>query len=61
MLEFRRSSKSTNGDGANCVEVATNDTGRAHVRDSKDVTGPVLVFTAADFRTFTSGLKANQI
>ncbi|MEV5159037.1 DUF397 domain-containing protein [Streptomyces sp. NPDC053728] len=55
-LEWRKSSYSSN-DGPDCVEVAA--TPRAvHVRDSKDVPGPQLGFTAeawADFVAYATG------
>ncbi|MCG5452883.1 DUF397 domain-containing protein [Micromonospora hortensis] len=39
-------------DGGNCVEVAGNLPGLVAVRDSKDPTGPALVFPPAAWRTF---------
>ncbi|MCP2295251.1 protein of unknown function (DUF397) [Nocardia amikacinitolerans] len=41
------------GDGEACVEVAWLDAGRVGVRDSKDPTGPALVFTAEEWDAFT--------
>lgn len=46
------------GDG-NCVEVATAD-GMIGVRDSKDPSGPVLVFTPTEWRVFADAIKADE-
>ncbi|MEH0933085.1 DUF397 domain-containing protein [Micromonospora sp. CPCC 205558] len=48
---WRKSTRS-NGSGGNCVEVADNLPGVVAVRDSKDPTGPVLVFTPGSWRAF---------
>lgn len=42
-----------------CVEVAFVD-GVVAVRDSKDPTGPTLVFTEGEWRAFTQGSKEGQ-
>lgn len=47
---WRKSSYSNNG-GA-CVEVATNLPGLVAVRDSKDPSGPSLVFGANSWQSF---------
>jgi prepilin-type processing-associated H-X9-DG protein len=50
---WRKSARSgSNG----CVEVAFAD-GHVAVRDSKDRQGPVLVFTAAEWRAFVGGVR----
>jgi hypothetical protein len=46
---------STNG----CVEVALIED-RVAVRDSKDRSGPVLVFTAHEWHAFLSGVRAGE-
>ncbi|MGP4025943.1 DUF397 domain-containing protein [Actinomadura sp. 3N407] len=51
---WRKSSRS--GNGGNCVEIADLHRGVA-VRDSKHPTGPKLMFTRADWRTFTDAVK----
>ena len=52
--------KSTRSDPDNaCVEVAEVPIGMA-VRDSKDPAGPALVFTAAEWNTFVSGVKSGD-
>jgi len=56
--DWRKSSYSTNN--GNCVEVAQNLPGIVAVRDSKDPDGPVLVFTADEWRAFVSGARAGE-
>ena len=47
---WRTSTRSGNG---NCVEVAANLPSVVAVRDTKDRTGPVLIFGHADWKAFT--------
>jgi Domain of unknown function (DUF397) len=54
---WHKSSRSS-GNG-NCVEVAIVDDAVA-VRDTKDRSGPVLVFTAAEWSAFVSGAKDGE-
>ena len=54
---FRKSTYSS--DSWNCVEVATGP-GGALVRDSKDVTGPVLTFEVSAWTEFVDGLKGEE-
>lgn len=42
---------SFSGQGPNCVQVRFVD-GTAHVRDSKDLGGPVLVFNRGEWEAF---------
>ncbi|GIG62043.1 hypothetical protein Lfu02_64150 [Longispora fulva] len=59
-LVFRKSSKST--DHGECVEVAVDDAGRAHLRDSKDPHGPVLAgFAPGDWAAFTAAVKSGRL
>jgi hypothetical protein len=51
-----RTSTRSGGNG-NCVEVAANLSGVVAVRDSKDRTGPVLIFGHADWQAFTAQLR----
>jgi hypothetical protein len=50
-----KSSKS-GGNGGSCVETRRHD-GKVEVRDSKDRTGPVLVFTRDVWADFMAGVK----
>lgn len=55
---WRRSSHS--GTSGTCVEVANLDGGCCAVRDSKDPTGPALIFTPAEWAAFASGVHAGE-
>jgi len=57
---WRKSSRS-GGTGGNCVEVAQNLPGVTAVRDSKNPTGPALVFEPATFGAFLRTVKAGQL
>ncbi|MET9026199.1 DUF397 domain-containing protein [Nocardia sp. NPDC004168] len=52
-------SSRSGGDKA-CVEVAFLAGGRVGVRDSKNPTGPALVFTPGEWNTFTTGITAGD-
>ena len=54
-----KSSRSGSG-GGNCVEVADLTAGHRAVRDSKDPTGPTLIFTPADWAAFAVGLRNGE-
>lgn len=55
-----RKSSFSNGTGGNCVEVTHLDDGRRAVRDSKNPTGPVLIFTPAEWDAFTAGVRDGE-
>lgn len=55
---WRKSRRSDGGD--NCVEFTRRADGAVGVRDSKDRSGPVLVFTPAEWDAFTSGAKDGE-
>jgi hypothetical protein len=50
-----KSSRSTGG--KECVEVAHLRSGMVGVRDSKNATGPALVFGPGEWDAFTAGLR----
>jgi Domain of unknown function (DUF397) len=50
---------STLSGGNGCVEVALGDD-RVAVRDSKDRTGPVLIFTTVEWKAFLAGVRAGE-
>ena len=54
-----RKATASNPSGS-CVEAGTGGCGMIHVRDSKDRTGPVLSFTAAEWEAFTGGVRAGE-
>jgi Domain of unknown function (DUF397) len=56
-LTWIKSTYSTS-QGSECVEVASLADGGRLLRDSKDPDGPVLRFTADEWRAFVRGLKA---
>ncbi|MFE9691906.1 DUF397 domain-containing protein [Micromonospora sp. NPDC005806] len=53
---WRKSTRSGDN-GGNCIEVADNLPGIVAVRDSKDRSGPVLVFTAGSWVGFVRALQ----
>ncbi|GAA0915369.1 hypothetical protein GCM10009560_09630 [Nonomuraea longicatena] len=58
LLEWRKSRFSNNG--GDCVEVASNLPGVVGVRDSKDPTGPALIFTPSEWSAFLRGAKSGE-
>ena len=56
---WRKGSRSNGSGGSNCVEVAFLDTVVA-VRDSKDQTGPALMFTPAEWIAFVDSTKDGE-
>ncbi|WP_024800570.1 DUF397 domain-containing protein [Nocardia sp. BMG51109] len=46
--------------GKECVEVAFLDEGMVGVRDSKNPSGPALVFTPGEWEAFTGGVKDGE-
>jgi hypothetical protein len=51
--------KSTHSANNGCVEVAFVD-GQVAIRDSKDRTGPMLVFTAPEWEAFIAGARDGE-
>lgn len=56
--EWFKSSRSTAQ--KECVEVAHLDGGLVGMRDSKDPTGPALVFAPAEWDAFTGGVRNGE-
>jgi hypothetical protein len=56
---WRKSTRS-DGNGGNCVEVARNLPGIVAVRDSKNPTGPALIFTPSEWEAFLGGTKDGE-
>jgi len=56
---WKKSSRSNGNGGNNCVEVAILDTVVA-VRDSKNPTGPALVFNPSDWAEFVHSAKDGE-
>lgn len=56
---WSKSSRSGTG-GGNCVEVARLHDGLRAIRDSKNPTGPALVFTPAEWAAFTVGVHDGE-
>ncbi|WP_018255773.1 DUF397 domain-containing protein [Salinispora mooreana] len=58
--QWRKSTRSGSG-GGNCVEVAGNLPGIVGVRDSKDPTGPALVFGPEAWRSFVAFTNSGHV
>lgn len=58
--EYRKSKHSQDANAA-CVEVARNLPGIVAVRDSKNPTGPALVFGVGEWRRFTTQMKDDRL
>jgi hypothetical protein len=56
---WKKASRSNGTGGNNCVEVAFLDTGVA-VRDSKNRSGPALMFTQAEWTAFVDSTKDGE-
>ncbi|MGW2253165.1 DUF397 domain-containing protein [Kitasatospora sp. NPDC001660] len=57
-MNFRKSSYSGGDD--NCVEVGVTDEPIIHIRDSKDPSGPALVFDPAAHSAFINAVAAGE-
>lgn len=55
-----RTSSYSSSNGGQCVEVARYLPGIVAVRDSKDQSGQVLTFTAAEWRAFVGGARDGE-
>ena len=56
---WRKSSRSNGTGGNNCVEMAQL-TDAVAVRDSKDRSGPTLLFTPAEWSAFVAGVRLGE-
>jgi hypothetical protein len=56
---WQKSSRSNGNGGNNCVEVAHLETAVA-VRDSKDPSGPALIFNSASWTEFLNSAKNGE-
>ncbi|MFD0361389.1 DUF397 domain-containing protein [Nocardia sp. GCM10030253] len=56
--QWFKSSRSSGG--SECVEVAFLAGGKVGVRDSKNQTGPALVFTPGEWEAFTAGVNDGE-
>ncbi|MFI7003620.1 DUF397 domain-containing protein [Nocardia sp. NPDC050175] len=62
-IDFSRArwfKSSHSGSNQDCVEVAHLDGGHVGVRDSKNPTGPALVFTPSEWDVFVSGAQDGE-
>lgn len=57
---WRKSSRSNGNGGNNCVSVAFLSDGATAVRDSKNPSGPALLFTRAEWDAFLGGVKDGE-
>ncbi|MFC4012422.1 DUF397 domain-containing protein [Nonomuraea purpurea] len=55
-----RKATASGGTGGDCVEVAPLSHGRVAVRDSKQPSGPALIFTPAEWEAFLGGVKLGE-
>lgn len=60
LSEARWFKSSRSGGSKECVEVAFLGGGMVGVRDSKNPTGPALVFTPGEWEAFTAGVQDGE-
>jgi Domain of unknown function (DUF397) len=56
-----RKSSYSGSNGGDCVEVAVLPDDSRAVRDSKDPDGPKLLFSPAEWQTFTAALRNGEL
>ncbi|WP_329024160.1 DUF397 domain-containing protein [Streptomyces sp. NBC_00690] len=56
-----RKSSYSNQDGGACVEVSDGFDGTIPVRDSKNPSGPVLVFPSGEWSSFVTAVKDGHL
>jgi Domain of unknown function (DUF397) len=57
---WKKSSRSNGNGGNNCVEVAQLDTSVIAVRDSKNPSGPALIFNSVSWTEFVNSTKDGE-
>jgi Domain of unknown function (DUF397) len=57
-VDWRKSARSNSS--GNCVQLAQLDGGQVGMRDSKDPTGPALIFTGAETAEWLRDLKSGK-
>lgn len=60
-LSSWRKSSYSNGQGAECVEIADGFPGIIPVRDSKNPTGPALVIPSGGWSSFVAAVKVAEL
>ncbi|MEU9043020.1 MULTISPECIES: DUF397 domain-containing protein [unclassified Kitasatospora] len=55
-----RKSSYSGGGGGQCIEVADGFTGILPVRDSKDPSGPALVFSSSAWQSFVTAVRTGE-
>ena len=60
VLPFSARWHKSSDQGGQCVEIADFDGGARAVRDSKDSAGLALMFTAAEWVVFTTGVRVGE-
>ncbi|WP_433681535.1 DUF397 domain-containing protein [Nocardia sp. CA-119907] len=60
LSEARWFKSSRSGGSKECVEVAFFEANMVGVRDSKNPTGPALVFTPSEWEAFTAGVADGE-
>ena len=58
---WRKSSYSGNQQGDACIEVCDGFAGAVPVRDSKNLTGPVMMLDGAAWRSFVDSVKDGSL
>lgn len=59
-LTWRKSSRSLKSWDIKCCELALMKDGRIAFRNSKDPTGPVVIYTKAEVTAFFEGVRAGE-